>query len=56
VQESITQGSCTDELRLSTPDKSLIFFMLRLIECLRAMGTAPADWMQYARGLRSFGK
>lgn len=35
-------------LHISTPDESLIFFVLRLIERLRAMGTAPAaDWMQY---------
>ena len=41
--------------RVSTPDESLIFFMLRLFDRLRAMGTAPAvDWTQYARSLQSF--
>jgi hypothetical protein len=39
----------------STPDESLIFFILRLMERLRAMGTAPAaDLMEYGRSLRSF--
>jgi len=33
----------------------LIFFVLRLLERLRAMGPAPAiDLMQYARSLQSF--
>ena len=42
-------------LRVSEPAEALIFFVLRLIERLRAMGTAPAaDLMQYARSLRSF--
>lgn len=42
-------------LRVSEPGESLIFFILRLIERLRAMGTAPAaDLMQYARSLQSF--
>ena len=41
----------------STRTKSLIFFILRLLERLRAMGTAPAaDLMLYARTLRSFRK
>jgi hypothetical protein len=44
-------------LRISEPDESLIFFVLRLIERLRAMGPAPAaDLMQYTRSLRSFRK
>ena len=47
----------TPTLRVSPPEESLIFFVLRLLERLRAMGTAPAaDLMQYARGLRSFRK
>jgi hypothetical protein len=47
----------TRTLRVSEPAESLIFFVLRLIERLRAMGTAPAaDLMQYARSLRSFRK
>ena len=45
----------TRTLRISSPDESLIFFVLRLLERLRAMGPAPAiDLMQYARGLQSF--
>jgi hypothetical protein len=33
---------------ISSPDNSLIFFILRLLDRLRAMGTAPAiDWSQY---------
>jgi hypothetical protein len=44
-------------LRISQRDESLIFFVIRLIERLRAMGTAPAaDLTLYARGLRSFRK
>jgi hypothetical protein len=44
-------------LRISRQDESLIFFIIRLIERLRAMGTAPAaDLMLYARNLRSFKK
>jgi hypothetical protein len=44
-------------VHVSEPNESLIFFVLRLIERLRAMGTAPAaDLMQYARSLRSFRK
>lgn len=42
-------------IRISTPDESLIFFMLRLLERLRQMGTAPAaDLMEYGRRLKSF--
>ena len=38
----------------STARESLIFFFIRLVERLRALGTAPAaDLMQYARSLRS---
>ena len=45
----------TRTLRISSHDESLIFFVLRLLERLRAMGPAPAiDLMQYARSLRSF--
>ncbi len=44
-------------LRISDKDESLIFFVIRLLERLRAMGTAPAaDLMLYARALRSFRK
>jgi hypothetical protein len=42
-------------LAISAADESLIFFVLRLLDRLRAMGPAPAaDLMQYGRGLRSF--
>ena len=41
-------------IRVSDPSESLIFFMLRLLDRLRAMGTAPAaDLTRYARGLKS---
>jgi len=44
-------------IKVSTPDESLIFFILRLLDRLRAMGTAPAaDLMQYGRSLQSFQK
>jgi hypothetical protein len=42
-------------LRISEPSEALIFFMLRLLDRLRALGTAPtADFMEYGRSLRSF--
>ena len=42
-------------VRFSTPEESLIFFMIRLLERLRAVGTAPAaDLMAYGRSLQSF--
>lgn len=42
-------------IKISTADESLIFFVLRLLERLRALGTAPAaDLMQYGRALQSF--
>jgi hypothetical protein len=47
----------TRSVRISHKDESLIFFVIRLLERLRAMGTAPAaDLMLYARALRSFRK
>ena len=43
------------QLRISDPDESLIFFVLRLLDRLQAMGTAPAtDLGEYGRRLRSF--
>ncbi len=43
------------KLHLSHPSESLIFFVLRLLERLRSMGTAPAaDLMRYGRALQSF--
>lgn len=42
-------------VRISDPAESLIFFVIRLIERLRALSPAPAaDWTLYARNLRSF--
>lgn len=46
--------SVDDTVRLSTPEESLIFLMLRLFDRLRALGTAPAaDLMAYGRALSS---
>jgi hypothetical protein len=43
------------QIRISDPDESLIFFVLRLLDRLREMGTAPAtDLGEYGRCLRSF--
>jgi hypothetical protein len=34
--------------RISSPDQSLVFFIIRLLDRLRGMGTAPAiDWSSY---------
>jgi hypothetical protein len=39
-----------EDNHVGQPDKSLIFFILRLLDRLRAMGTAPAiDWSAYFR-------
>jgi hypothetical protein len=52
---SSARGPVGNRISTSTPDESLIFFILRLMERLRAMGTAPAaDLMEYGRSLRSF--
>jgi len=52
---SSTHSPSWHHFSTSTPDESLIFFILRLMERLRAMGTAPAaDLMEYGRSLRSF--
>ena len=41
--------------RFSPAGESLIFFVIRLIERLRALGTVPAvDLMSYGRTLESF--
>jgi hypothetical protein len=54
----LTQGAFESGrrgLRLSHPGDSLIYFMIRLIERLRALGNAPAaDLMSYGRTLKSF--
>ena len=39
-----------EDNHISSPDHSLIFFLVRLLDRLRAMGTAPAiDWSAYFR-------
>jgi hypothetical protein len=43
------------KITISIPEESLIFFILRLLERLRAQGTAPAaNLMKYGRHLESF--
>jgi hypothetical protein len=45
----------TTKVKISIPEESLIFFVLRLLERLRSQGTAPAaDLMKYGRYLESF--
>jgi hypothetical protein len=49
---SFEQGK---KITVSIQEESLIFFILRLLERLRAQGTAPAaDLMKYGRHLESF--
>ncbi len=44
-----------DRLMVSEGDETLIFFLMRLVERLDALGPAPrVDLMRYARGVRSF--
>jgi len=43
----LEHGSFEDN-RISSPDQTLVFFIIRLLDRLRAMGTAPAiDWSAY---------
>jgi hypothetical protein len=54
---SLQHGSFeqTKKITVSTPEESLIFFIFRLLERLRAQGTAPAaDLMKYGKSLESF--
>ena len=45
----LEHGSFEDN-HISSPDDSLVFFIIRLLDRLRAMGTAPAiDWGSYFR-------
>jgi len=45
----LEHGSFEDN-HVSSPSHSLVFFIIRLLDRLRAMGTAPAiDWSQYGR-------
>ena len=54
-REASRNAAHMSNVRVSSPEESLIFFVLRLLERLRAMGPAPAiDLMQYARSLQSF--
>jgi hypothetical protein len=54
----LEQGSFEQSLkktRVSTPEESLIFFIIRLLERLKAQGRPPTpNLMQYARHLESF--
>jgi hypothetical protein len=64
IDHSLDLGCClahgsfecfNDAVRFSHPSESLIFFVLRLLERLREMGTAPAaDLMRYGSSLQSF--
>jgi hypothetical protein len=48
-------ADASPNIHVSSPDESLIFFILRLLQRMREMGTAPAaDLMEYGRSLRSF--
>ncbi len=52
--EVLPEGDDAYSLRFSPAKESLIFFFIRLVERLRALGTAPAaDLMAYARALDS---
>jgi hypothetical protein len=54
---SLEHGSFEKNKRIivSTPEESLIFFILRLLERLKAQGQSPtADLMKYGRNLESF--
>jgi hypothetical protein len=52
LQQGAFEKPPRGRLRLSDSDNSLVFFMFRLLERLRALGTAPAaDLMDYARTL-----
>ena len=45
----LEHGAFEDD-HISLPGQSLVFFIIRLLDRLRAMGTAPAiDWSQYGK-------
>jgi hypothetical protein len=55
LQQAAFESRPGRTFHFSAPNESLIFFVLRLFERLRAQGTAPAaDLMQYGRALDSF--
>ena len=46
---------CTDRVVLSHADEALIFFLVRLVDRIEALGPAPrVDIMRYARKIKSF--
>jgi hypothetical protein len=55
ARQNLDLGCCLEhgsfeDTNISSPDNSLIFFLLRLLDRLRAMGTTPAiDWGEYFR-------
>jgi hypothetical protein len=55
ARQGLSIGCCLEhgafeDHRVSSPDDSLVFFIIRLLDRLRAMGTAPAiDWSRYFR-------
>jgi hypothetical protein len=54
VTQAAFETTDTHGLLLSHPSESLIYFVMRLIERLRALGNAPAvDLMAYGRSLQS---
>jgi hypothetical protein len=54
LQHGAFECSRTSQIHFSSPDEALIFFVIRLMVRLRALGTAPAaDLMEYGRALKS---
>jgi len=54
LQHGAFEWTPNSGLHFSPPDEALIFFVIRLMVRLRALGTAPAaDLMEYGRALRS---
>lgn len=55
LEEGAFERSARAKHRFSAAEDALIFFVIRLLERLRHIGTAPAaDLMEYARDLPSF--
>ena len=54
LQHGAFERTPNSGLHFSAPDEALIFFVIRLMVRLRALGTAPAaDLMEYGRALQS---
>ncbi len=52
LQQGAFEASPRGAVHISDPENSLVFFMVRLLERLRLLGTAPAvNMMEYARKL-----